>query len=164
MKTIKMNITSILTIIMSAALVASCSSDDDNDDINNQNDSADQITEIAQNGTWEITQFIDSGDDETSDFSGFVFTFNTDGTVIANRGELSVSGTWSVNDSSNSSDDDDGSSDDVDFNLFFDVPETNDFEDLNDDWDLVSATNSRIELIDVSGGNGGTDTLVFEKI
>ncbi|RFN60418.1 hypothetical protein DZ858_00665 [Marixanthomonas ophiurae] len=125
---------------------------------------ANQTTEIAQTGTWRITQFIDSGDDETSDFNGFVFTFNSNGTVITNRGELSVSGTWSVNDSSNSSDDDDGSSDDVDFNLFFNVPETNDFEDLNDDWDLVSATNLKIELIDISGGNGGTDNLVFEKI
>ncbi|HBY66422.1 MAG: hypothetical protein CMC07_11515 [Flavobacteriaceae bacterium] len=119
---------------------------------------------MAQTGTWRITQFIDSGDDETSDFNGFVFTFNSDGTVIANRDELSVSGTWSVNDSSNSSDDDDGSSNDINFNLFFDVPETNDFEDLNDDWDLVSASNSKIELIDVSGGNGGTDNLIFEKI
>lgn len=159
----KMKITSILTIIMYVVTVASCSGDDNNDD-NNQNDaSANQTTEIAQTGTWRITQFIDSGEDETSDFNGFVFTFNSDGTVIANRDELSVSGTWSVNDSSNSSDDD-GSSNDVDFNLFFDVPETNDFEDLNDDWDLVSATNSRIELIDVSGGNGGTDNLIFEKI
>ena len=158
-----MKITSILTIIMYVVTVASCSGDDNNDD-NNQNDaSANQTTEIAQTGTWRITQFIDSGEDETSDFNGFVFTFNSDGTVIANRDELSVSGTWSVNDSSNSSDDD-GSSNDVDFNLFFDVPETNDFEDLNDDWDLVSATNSRIELIDVSGGNGGTDNLIFEKI
>tara|TARA_R100000306_G_scaffold26764_1_gene30444 strand:- start:12663 stop:13157 length:495 start_codon:yes stop_codon:yes gene_type:complete len=164
MKFMKMKITSILTIIMYVVTVASCSGDDNNDD-NNQNDtSANQTTEIAQTGTWRITQFIDSGDDETSDFNGFVFTFNSDGTVIANRDELSVSGTWSVNDSSNSSDDDDGSSNDIDFNLFFDVPETNDFEDLNDDWDLVSASNSKIELIDVSGGNGGTDNLIFEKI
>ena len=158
----KTKITSILTIVMYLVVMASCSGDDSNDD-NSQNNSANQTTEIAQNGTWKITQFIDSGEDDTSDFTGFVFTFNTDGSLLANKGELSVIGTWSVTDSSDSSDDDNGS-DDIDFNIFFDVPETNDFEDLNDDWHLVSVTNSKIELIDVSGGNGGTDNLIFEKI
>jgi len=38
------------------------------------------------------------------------------------------------------------------------------FEEFNDDWDVLSATNTRIELQDVSGGGGGTDTLVFEKL
>ena len=36
-------------------------------------------------------------------------------------------------------------------------------EDLTDDWDVVSHTATTISLIDVSGGNGGTDTLVFTK-
>ena len=39
----------------------------------------------------------------------------------------------------------------------------NDFEDLNDDWDIISQSSSKIELIDISGGNGGTDYLTFEK-
>ena len=29
------------------------------------------------------------------------------------------------------------------------------FEDLNDDWDFISQSSTKIELIDVSGGNGG---------
>ena len=37
------------------------------------------------------------------------------------------------------------------------------FEDLNDDWDFISQSSTKIELIDVSGGNGGTDYLTFEK-
>jgi hypothetical protein len=39
----------------------------------------------------------------------------------------------------------------------------NDFEDLNDDWDIISRSSTKIELIDISGGNGGTDYLTFEK-
>ena len=39
-----------------------------------------------------------------------------------------------------------------------------DFEELSDDWDITSSSNTKIDLIDVSGGNGGTDTLIFEKI
>ncbi|PVW13419.1 hypothetical protein DDV96_13620 [Marixanthomonas spongiae] len=118
---------------------------------------------MVKKGTWQITQFIDSGTDETADFNGFVFTFNADGSLVANKNELTVTGTWSVTDGADSSDDDAGSDDD-DFNIFFDVPETNDFDDLSDDWDIVSVNNSKIELIDVSGGNGGTDNLVFEKL
>jgi len=159
MQTIKTIFFGVFTLIMLVAFVSSCSSDDDNGDTDNQNNNADQTTQIAEDGTWEVAQFIDSGNDETSDFTGFVFTFSSDGSLTANKGELSVIGTWSVTDSDSSSDDDN-----IDFNIFFDVPETNDFKDLNDDWDLVSATNLKIELVDVSGGNGGTDNLVFEKI
>lgn len=136
--------------------------DDDSDSDNNQN-SADQTIAIAQTGTWRITSFIDSGDDETSDFNGYVFTFNEDGSLVAVNGNDTVTGIWSVTDDSSSSSDDDGNSSDDDFNIFFPVPESNDFEDLNDDWDIVSVSSTVISLIDVSGGNGGTDTLVFEQ-
>ena len=38
-----------------------------------------------------------------------------------------------------------------------------DFEDLTDDWDIVSRTNTQVQLIDISGGGGGTDYLTFQK-
>ena len=69
---------------------------------------------------------------------------------------------WSVTADDSSDDDDYNSSDDIDFNIMFSAPP--EFADLSDDWDIVSRSGSRIELIDISGGNGGTDTLVFEKI
>lgn len=37
------------------------------------------------------------------------------------------------------------------------------FEDLNDNWDFVTHSSTKIELIDSSGGNGETDYLTFEK-
>ncbi|NND63794.1 MAG: hypothetical protein HKN48_11460 [Flavobacteriaceae bacterium] len=120
---------------------------------------------MAESGTWIITYFFDTDSDETSDFNGYIFSFNTDGSLVATKGNNTVTGTWSVQDdsSNNSSDDDGNSTDDDDFNIFFPVPDTNDFEDLNDDWDIISVSNNKIELIDVSGGNGGTDLLTFEK-
>lgn len=75
----------------------------------------------------------------------------------AGDGRESNSGTWSIADS-NSNDDNPA---DLDFNIFFNL--TNDFEDLDDDWDIITRSPSRIELIDVSGGKGGTDYLTFEK-
>ncbi len=152
-----------LLLMLSFSLMSSmCSSDDDD---GSPNDNSLQIADVistAQSGTWRITNFNDSGQNETSDFNGYDFTFNSDGSLVATNGSNTVTGTWSVTDDSNSSDDS-SSDDDIDFNIFFPVPDSNDFEDLNDDWDVVTTTSTRIELIDISGGNGGTDTLVFQK-
>jgi hypothetical protein len=77
--------------------------------------------------------------------------------LTATNGTLTHTGIWSVTDS-NSNDD---SMDDLDFNIAFTTPAN--FLELTDDWDIQSRTDTKIELIDVSGGNGGTDYLTFEK-
>ena len=156
------NLRTLALIVSMSLLWVACSTDDDtnNDQNTNKNgQTALQITDIAQSGNWIISSFIDSGQDETNDFNGYSFDFRADGTVVATNGNQTLNGTWSVT-SSNSNDDDD---DDNDFNIFFPVDENHDFDDLNDDWDVVSATENRIELLDVSGGNGGTDRLTFTK-
>ncbi|TDQ18481.1 hypothetical protein DFQ04_0283 [Algoriphagus boseongensis] len=128
---------------------------------NNESDpNSNQIDEIqneVSSGQWVITRFEDSGKNETSNFSGFFFVFSPSGTLTATKSPTGYTGNWSITDS-NSNDD---SPDDLEFNIFFSL--TNDFEDLNDDWDIVSHSSSKIELIDVSGGGGGTDYLTFEK-
>ena len=143
-----------------ALLTASCTSNDD--DGSNNNNNAQQIAAIentAESGTWRITSCIDSGQNETNDFSGYNFTFMANGTLMASDGNNTMNGTWSVTDSGSNDD----SSDDIDFNMFFNVSEDDPFEDLNDDWDVVSYSDTQINLIDISGGNGGTDTLTFQK-
>ena len=151
-----------LIVILSLTLSTySCTSNDD-DGSNNNNNNTQQIMEIentAEAGTWRVSSFVDSGQDETNDFNGYNFTFMANGTLMATNGSNTLNGTWSVTDSSSSDD----SSDDIDFNIFFSVPEDDPFEDLNDDWDVVSYNDNQISLIDISGGNGGTDTLVFQK-
>lgn len=148
--------------MLSLTLMSSMCSSDDDDNPNNNIQQIAQIEDNVQTGTWRVSNFIDSGENETSDFSGYDFTFNMDGSLVASNGTTTFTGTWSITDDSNSSDDS-SSDDDIDFNIFFPVPDSNDFEDLNDDWDIVSATSTRIELIDISGGNGGTDMLTFER-
>ena len=108
-------------------------------------------------GTWKIISFIDSGVDETVHFAGYNFEFQDGGVLTASNGTNSYTGTWSVTDS-NSNDD---SPDDLDFNIYFNL--TNDFQDLNDDWDITSHSSTTLELFDISGGNGGTDVLTFAK-
>lgn len=139
-----------MLIMLSFAVMFSACSTEDDDDNNNLNNS--EIVNVAQSGTWRISSFIDSGEDETNDFNGYSFTFGDNNVLTATNNSNSQIGTWSVTGSSS-----------PDFNIFFPVPESNPFEDLNDDWDIVNISNSTISLIDVSGGNGGTDTLVFQK-
>lgn len=146
-------------IITLSLLITNCSSDDalpkDNTAI------IDQIEDRVKSGSWRITSYIDSGQNETNDYNGYNFTFNDNGSLVADNGSNTISGTWSVTDDSNSSDDDSSNDNDIDFNIFFTSPP--DFEELSDDWDVVSINASKISLTDVSGGNGTTDTLVFEK-
>ncbi len=151
---------SILLMLSFSLMSSSCSSSDDNGPTPSDNSVViAEVTATVETGTWRITNYIDSGQNETNDYNGYDFTFSDNGVLTANNGTNTITGTWSVTDSSNSTDD---SNDDIDFNIFFPVPDTNVFEDLNDDWDLVIYTNTKIELIDISGGNGGTDTLTFE--
>ncbi len=149
-------------MIILAMFVVACSKDDSNDTDTNTNNNANQAAQanqVAQSGTWRISYFWDTDKDETSNFTGYEFSFNSDGTLVATNNTNTVNGTWSVTDSNSSS-----SSNDIDFNIMFAVPQSSDFEDLNDDWDVITINDTMIELTDVSGGNGGTDFLTFVKI
>jgi len=143
----------LLCFVCLFALV-SCKKEEDN---NPGNLSPSQLEAYVEDGTWSITKFIDSGTDETNDFAGYAFTFNSNGVLNANNGTNNYDGRWSISDSNS----DDDSQDDLDFNINFNL--TNDFEDLSDDWDIISYSSTKIELIDESGGNGDADYLTFEK-
>lgn len=116
------------------------------------------VENILLTGDWEITLFIDSGNEETNHFNGYTFDFQDNGSLVAQNGLMTREGIWNIT-TDNSGDDDDQS--DLDFNIQFGG--NDDFEELDDDWDIVSQSNTKIELIDISGGNGGTDFLTFEK-
>lgn len=145
--------------ILFVTTASTCSHDDDNDD---HSSDPQPVVNAVSSGTWRITYYFDTDSDETNQFSNYDFTFNTNGALTANNGANNYDGTWSVTDShggnSRSGDDD---SNDLDFNIFFASPSN--FAELSDDWDIISYNSSKIQLIDVSGGNGGTDYLTFEK-
>ena len=127
-----------LLILMSFALISSsCSSSDDDDGSNNNNQNQQQLTNIAQSGNWTITYFFDTDSDETGDFIGYTFTFADSGVLTATNGTNTITGTWSV---TNSSSNDDSSSD-LDFNIFFASPP--DFEELSDDCLLYTSPSPR---------------------
>jgi hypothetical protein len=147
-------------VFLILVVVAATACDDDNDDRNNSAQKIQEIKDDVMEGQWRVTYFYDTDHDETSVFNGYTFQFAETGTLTATNSMSTHTGTWSVTDS-NSSDDDD-SLDDLDFNIVFTSPA--EFEEISDDWDIISQSDTKIELRDVSGGNGGTDYLTFEKL
>lgn len=155
----KKNLIYVLVGIVGSLSIIACSNDEDDNSL----DPVQAVSDIQTNvisGDWMISSYVDSGVDETSDYAGFTFTFNNDGIVNASSTAEMLTGAWSVEEDSSM---DDSSDSDVDFTLFFGVPDTHDFDDLNDDWDVVSYTATMLSLRDVSGGSGEIDTLVFTR-
>ncbi len=195
---------------------SSSSSSDDNsiDDCNNCN--VDQLTEVLTTCTgWYVDKLELNDNDLEDNLEGYSFDFSADGSMNVTWNGNTYAGTWTASGSGNSiqvvltisdlsdleatwtlheielengeskvdlriggddrlrfknnctignfsgSSPDGSTSGDIDFNIFFASPA--DFAELSDDWEIISHSATKIELRDVSGGNGGTDLLTFEK-
>ena len=70
-----------LLVMIGFSLVSSSCSNNDDDGTNTNDNSAEiqQISNTVELGTWIITNFMDSGDNETNHFTGYGFSFNTNG-------------------------------------------------------------------------------------
>ncbi|MCX2720334.1 hypothetical protein [Lentiprolixibacter aurantiacus] len=103
---------------------------------------------ILIDGSWIVSSYVSDGIDETTSFSGYDFNFQAGGSVEASNGST-VTGNWSFLESSNK----------LILNFGTDIT----LEELNDDWDVVSVTDTQVNLTSVSGGDGSTDTLILTK-
>ena len=140
-----------ILILLTIAVFASCSSDDDSGDANTNE--FEQIETTLPQGEWEVSKLINGQSDHTTDFESFVFTFNEDGTVVAQNDLFTENGTWAYDNSSSSEEE-----------LVLQFGQMTPFDRLNDDWEIVSVTNSKVELSDISGGNGDLELLTFTKL
>jgi len=139
-----------ILILLAIVVFASCSSDDDSGNVNTNE--FEQIKTTLTQGEWMVSKLIDGQSDHTIEFESFVFTFREDGTVLAQNDLFTENGNWAYDNSSSSSEE-----------LVLQFSETTPFDEINDDWDIVSVTNSKVELSDVSGGNGDVELLTFTK-
>ena len=145
-----------IALLMLVFIFMSC---EKSNDMDNVAVNVNSVKATASSGIWMVTLFEEDGVNETNDFSGFDFDFNPDGTITAINGDTTITGSWSITTDDN--DDDDSKDDDIDFNIFFASPSN--FSELTEDWDIVSYNDSRIELKDISGGDGSVDRLIFER-
>lgn len=144
--------------------LGSCSSNDDNDNTGgldgsggsgvNVNEQINELNVIMTSGSWIVTFYFDTDQEETNNYRTFAFVFNPQGSINASNGVETNNGTWSVTP--------DSSNNDIDFNINFSSPP--DFAELSDDWEVILYTNNKLELRDVSSDNVGTDLLTFERL
>jgi hypothetical protein len=143
--------TSLAALLFIMTSLLSCSNDDDKGNVNTS-DPTPVINTVTQ-GTWRITSHIEDNLDKTGNYAGYNFTFGTNKMLSATNGTLTATGSWSVVAERDEKD--------LDFNIGFATPIN--FVELTDDWDVVSRTDTKIELIDLGDTFGDTDYLTFEK-
>lgn len=98
-------------------------------------------------GNYSVFKFIDTGDDETSQFTGYVFEFQADGDLIATTNTGAVfTGFWDLNSAETM--------------MEISIAGTDALEDLDDDdWTVNRITNSRIGIF-----APGPDRVIFQRI
>lgn len=146
----KLKLIPILALIFMFNVASMCSSDDDNSSSSSSNPS--QVNINVSSGTWRVTLYSEDGSTQTSNFSGYAFTFASGGALTAVNGSTTQSGVWETYSDSGS----------TKFDILFSAPNGS-FESISEDWRVLSSTSSKIELKHVSGGDGSIDLLTFEK-
>lgn len=148
------------SLLLALFLSASC----DDTSTENQDNIPAKVNEVenrAINGQqWRITHFTNSNVDRTSVFAGYIFEFDSHNLLTSTNGSENLSGTWSV---SNTPSDDQMKTefDNIGFTISFTNPTQ--FEALTGDWEILSITESRIELRDAN--NGSQNNMIrFERI
>ena len=104
---------------------------------------------ILTNGTWHVSYYFDDKD-ETLNYKGYNFTFNSNGTIMVVKEKNTIAGNWStfVNSGQNI------------FLLKFDDSK---LDDLEDDWKITEFTSTNVRLKNKDASDGATDYLYFTK-
>ncbi|MEZ5046543.1 MAG: hypothetical protein R2831_06085 [Chitinophagaceae bacterium] len=164
MSTNKKTIINFIAVICIAITTVSCSknssflnpSSDDSisiEDNLNKNTTSSNVATIAVNpsllpGTWTVSYYFDKTN-KTARFAGYTITMNANGTVSATQASTTTNGTWTTNASKSK--------------LYFAFTGVKLLEEISEDWKIISQTSSKLELVNISGGNGGTDYLTLIK-
>ncbi len=144
------NLLLFLTVSISFLTLTACTKVND-DDLNTV-PTPTNVTQTVQTGDWRVTYYWDTDHDATSYFSNYTFSFMADGSLTATYGSTTMTGTWSAG------------TDDSQTKLYLSFLVSEIFQEISEDWHVIERTSTKIRLEDVSGGNGGTDYLTFEKI
>lgn len=110
------------------------------------------VTSNTSTSGWRVTLYNENGVVKTSSFNGYNFNFASNGTMTAVYSSQSANGTWSTFADSGK----------TKLDLTFNSANSN-LQSINDDWEVLTATSNKIELRDISGGNGTTDLLTLER-
>lgn len=103
---------------------------------NDDNSPAGNLPDILTDGSgqWRVSYYWDKDKDETNDFAGYTFNFNSDGTLEAVKNGSTTTGSWQHNSSSNK--------------LIINLGDVKPLGDATDDWLIIERTDNLIKLRD----------------
>jgi hypothetical protein len=130
-------------IIVSLTFLSACTRD------NNNVVPSNALTSVITQNRWVVTGFTQDGNDRSFLFGGYRFTFGSNFSVLAVKGNnaAAANGTWSSGAINGRS------------TLLLDFGSAQDFERLNGNWETVELTSSFFRL---QRGAIGGDLLNFE--
>jgi len=119
-------------LIAALATASSCKKEDNS---SSSSSTSSNVSAYITSGSWRINYYHESGDDHTSNFDGYTFTFSTSGTMSATNSGGTTSGTWEVDDSN--------------VNEFhMSIGSTSPLLDLNHGWIITSQSAAEIHMKD----------------
>ncbi|MCI5081530.1 MAG: hypothetical protein MRY78_07565 [Saprospiraceae bacterium] len=101
-------------------------------------------TSLTSADGWRISLLVEDGENKTEDFSSYLFVFAENGVLTASKPGKSIRGTYWLY------------FDDGETELGMAFPDSYEFDELNDDWYLVSKDQNTIRF------NDSGDVLAFQ--
>lgn len=109
-------------------------------------DNGTQVQNNLPGGKWTVHYYWDKDKDESSNFSGYSFDFQSNGKLVATLpGGSAVSGTWTTSSTK----------------LTITITGSDELDDLTDDWLIIEQTDTLIKLKD--DNNTHLEELHFKK-
>jgi hypothetical protein len=140
---------SLLLVIIVAIASASCKKDQQPVSSFNENGNTQKV--VVESNAWKVSFFTEKGIDQTSDFSTYLFQFNSDGSAVANRTGIGILyyGSWSLAQGNHSSYDDSGNhSGGSENKLVISLAGNHHMDEISEDWKIVKLTDAEMWLMD----------------
>lgn len=142
----------LFSVILLGAAGCKKSSSDTNTNTTNTSVDVTSVRSALIVGQWKVTYFVSNGINQTSNYTQYKLSFNSNGLLIGENSILSENGAWTLRNDSGKT------------KLGIDFTSAPMFAELTGDWEITSRSATRIVMQDVSGGSGQTDYLTIEKV
>jgi hypothetical protein len=136
-------------LTIAAILAVSCKKE--SQPVSTHTQTADTQKVVVASSTWKVTSFIEKAIDQTSDFSTYLFQFNSDGSAVANSAGIGILyyGSWSLIQGNHSGYDDSGNHSSGDNNkLVISLSGNHHMDEISEDWKIVKLSDTEMWLMD----------------